>query len=474
MKRALYLGLMIVLLAAVGWRWRTGKDHRAVAKVKVPTAEVTRGSLVVTLPIGGALESGLETPARSEIEGVLIFLCEDNSYVNPGDVVYRLDTKALAEEREKLVSALADAEDELANELADAEVSIAQAKSEVTGAEEDLKLAKEQAQAEREKIAAEVKHVEGETERAQREFQRYRRLAKLNYIAGTQLREAEKDFRRQQFEMDQKRAEQQDVEKRTTEQVQDKETALALARHSLNTTLADAKVHAEQERADVAEAERRLEEQDKKISQCTVTASAAGMAVIETNTDNWPERRPYRLGDNVRSGSAPVRIYDFRKMQVRCQIGEMDISRVRQGQEAYVLTPAGGGRRYRAKVALVEELAQESNVWQGGTPGKKVFGVLVSLLENDPLRLRPGMTVDLEIVLDTVRKATMIPIRAAFTEGEERTVYVAQNQGFTRVPVTVGTRNDLLIEVSGKLQVGDRVALERPPEKAVFKVGGKR
>lgn len=473
MKRALYLGLAIALLAGGGWRWRVGKTQREAAKVKVATGEVTRGALVVTLPVGGVLESALETPVRSEIEGVLISLCDDNSYVKPGDIVYQLDTKELEDERERLVRALADAEDALATQEADGETRVTQAQTETEAAEEALKLAQEKAQAEREKVAAEIKHLEGETERAQREWQRYRRLAKMNYIAGTKLREAEKDFRRQQFALDQKRAEEEDVNKRTAEQVKDQENAVALARHSLATTQADVREHLEEERANVAEAQRRLEEVDKKISQCVVTAPAAGMAVIETNTDNWPERRPYRLGDTVRSGSSPVRIYDFRKMQVRCQIGEMDISRVRQGQAAYVLTPAGNGRRYRAKVELVEELAQESNVWQGGTPGKKVFGVLVTLLENDPARLRPGMTVDLEIVLDTVREATMVPIRAVFTEGKQHVIYLAEKRGFTRCPVTVGTRNDLLIEVRGKVRVGDRVALERPPMPATSKVEGK-
>jgi hypothetical protein len=90
--------------------------------------------------------------------------------------------------------------------------------------------------------------------------------------------------------------------------------------------------------------------------------------------------------------------------------------------------------------------------------------VLVTLLENDPIRLRPGMTVDLEIVLDTVREATLVPIRTVLAEGKQHVVYVVQKQGFLRVPVTEGTRNDLLVEVSGKLRVGDRVALERPPQ----------
>jgi hypothetical protein len=285
----------------------------------------------------------------------------------------------------------------------------------------------------------------------------------MNYIAGTKLRDAEKAFRAQQFVLEQQRSLQADVGKRTDEQVQDQQSALDLAEHSFATAKANAQEDIEDNRIHVREAQRKLDDVDKKIAQCTVVSPAAGLAVIETNTDNWPERRPYRLGDNVGSGAAPVRVYDFTRMQVRCQIGEMDISRVHAGQDAFVLTSAAGGRRYRGKVAVVEELAQESNVWQGGTPGKKVFGLLVALSEADPAHLRPGRTVDLEIVLGSVREATMGPIRAAFKDAGRSVVYRARKDGFDPVPVTVGTRNDLQVEIKGDIRVGDRVALERPP-----------
>jgi multidrug efflux pump subunit AcrA (membrane-fusion protein) len=72
------------------------------------------------------------------------------------------------------------------------------------------------------------------------------------------------------------------------------------------------------------------------------------------------------------------------------------------------------------------------------------------------------MTVDLEVVLDSVREATMAPIRAVFTENGKRFVYRARKDGFERAPVTTGDRNDLMIEVRSGVRVGDRLALERP------------
>ena len=461
MKRALPLVLVLVLAAIGGWRLRSSRADRAAVTARIPTAEVTRGPLVITLPISGTLESAEETPVRGEIAGILIDICQDNSPVEPGDFIFQLDTEELTEQREAGERSVVDAQEELNSTQADGETRITQAESDADAAREALALAQEKAQAEREKMAAQVEYAEGEFARAERELKRAQRLAGLNYIPGTKLRQEEKAYRREQFALEQQRAEQADVEQRTAEQVQSEETRLALALHELETAKADARAHLEDGRIHVAEAERRLAEVDQKIAQCTVTAPAAGLAVIQTNSSNWPERRPYRLGDQVQSGAAPVTIYDLTKMQVRCQIGEMDILRVGRGQDALVV-PGKGGKRYRGKVVLVEELARDANVWEGGTPGKKVFGLLVTLEETDPTRLRPGMTVDLEVVLERLPEATLAPIRAVFTESGKSVAYRARGEAFEPVPVSIGARNDLFVEVRSGLRAGDRVALERP------------
>lgn len=467
MRRAGYLALCIIIAAVVGWKLHTAGAGREVSAATIPTTKISRGSLVVTLPANGVLESAEELPVRSEIAGALVELCEGNRPVQVGDPVYRLDTKDLLEQRDTLLQDLSDAQEELSGTQADNEVRIAQAQSEADAAQEALKLAQAQAQAECEKLAAQVRFAEGELARAERELARYQRLAKLNYIPGTRLREAEKAYSRSQFDLEQMRVQEQDTQKRTAEQVRDQQTAYELTQHALVTARADAQSHLEDVGIRVAEAQRKLDEVDRKIQQCTVLAPAAGMVVIETNNSNWPERRPYRLGDQVQVGAAPVQLYDIKRMRVRCQIGEMDISRVHQGQEAYVYSADLGKQRFRGKVTLVEELAQEANVWQGGTPGKKVFTAILSLLETDPAHLRPGMTVDLEIVLDSRHEAILAPIQAVFREQGETVVFAARGTAFARVPVELGARSDLLIEVKGKVSAGDRVALERPPDEVL-------
>ena len=496
MKRLLYLALVLAVVGAAAWWLRGRITARSAATATIPATEMKLGRLTVTLPVNGILESSEETPVFTEVGGTIIEFCENNAPVEPGDLMVALDTKELIDQRDELNQKLADAEEALNKAEADGEVAVSQAEGEVQKAREALELAKAKAVAQREKTAAQVAFAEGELTRAERELARDRRLEEMKYIAGTKLQETEKAYRRTEFALQQRRLEQADIERQTAEDIRQAESALELARHNLAAAEDDRELSVDDASIAVADTQAKLAEVEQKIGQSRVVAPTSGLAVIDMNTENWPERRPYRVGDEVGQRHAPVMIYNVEKMQVRCQIGEMDISRVRNGQKAFVLSPIQPGRRYAAEVVAVEpeagawaaggapggrypgevmaveELARDANIWEGGTPGKRVFGALVRLTESDPVHLRPGMTVDLEIILQDLEDVMTVPIRTVFDEKGRSFVYRRRGDGFEPVHVTTGTRGDLLIQVRSGVRPGDRVALNRPPAGQIVARGG--
>ena len=456
----LFFMVLLVALSYIVWRINPNFSQHDESGPKVSSTHVAYGTLVVSLAANGVLESAVETPVRSEITGNLIDIAENNKAVKPGDIVFRLDPKENEIKYEEQARVLADAQEALNTLTSDSDVRIAQATGDVTIAEEAYSLAEKKATAEVNKIKAQVDFAKGELARAESELNRNKRLAAKNYIAGTILREAEQLYNKKQFDLEQQRTSLDDAEQRTSENLKDQEHALSLARLTMQSTRANIEQNLVDARIKIADAQRQLDLAAKAIEQCTITAPVAGLVVVGTNTENWPERRPYRLGDKVSSNAAPVVIYDLKQMQVRCQIGEIDIERVRKGQQVQVTSSTQRDKRYRGKIALVAELAREANVWQGGTPGKRVFGVLIKLDETDDNNLRPGMTVDLEIITDSVRNALLVPIRAVFKRNGQSVVYRVKNKRIKAIPVTVGKRNDLQIVVAGKLKKGDIISLE--------------
>lgn len=100
----LYLGLVVVVaIISVAILWGKINVRRNSKSENIPTAKVEKGELTVSLAINGILESTDQTPVRSDIRGVLISVCKNNSAVEVGDFVFELDTKELELQRDKLI-----------------------------------------------------------------------------------------------------------------------------------------------------------------------------------------------------------------------------------------------------------------------------------------------------------------------------------------------------------------------------------
>ena len=113
------------------------------------------------------------------------------------------------------------------------------------------------------------------------------------------------------------------------------------------------------------------------------------------------------------------------------------------------------------EVTAIDNVARQRLIWEGGVPGKKIFGVLITVKSEDP-RLRPGMGATIEIVLDRVNEGIAVPLEAVMPTDDGYVVYRRRDGGYQEVPVTLGKRSDRLVVVEGELQAGDIMACERP------------
>ena len=145
-KRPLTVAAALALAGLSVWMLQSTRAERASANAGIPTAEITREPLVITLPMSGTLESAAETPVRSEIGGTVVDVCLDNSPVQAGDFVYQLDTGELAEQREERIRGLVDAQEGLNTARDDTETRVTQAEGDAEAAREALALAEERAQ----------------------------------------------------------------------------------------------------------------------------------------------------------------------------------------------------------------------------------------------------------------------------------------------------------------------------------------
>jgi multidrug efflux pump subunit AcrA (membrane-fusion protein) len=209
--------------------------------------------------------------------------------------------------------------------------------------------------------------------------------------------------------------------------------------------------------------EQRLKELEENVTRTKVASPVPGVALQRSF---WGMQ--LGPGREVRDGWEVMTISDLRKMKVALTVDEGRIARVRKEMKASVRPTGSGNDRFDGTVTLVaekgrdefEDFRQETQDIVGKAQ-RQVFDVEVEI-EGESLQLRPGLRVDVEIVVQRIEKALIVP-RAALVREKDGQAYVrlAGALGPERKPVTVLGESELAVAVEG-LEEGQRVWLVEP------------
>ena len=463
------IGGVFVAALVVYFLWPRGSRSGGVVEA-LQTAEVVAADFYVPLRLSGVVEPERFAPVVNIVPNTEIaYVVPDGTTVVPGDVIMRLEASDLKEKLDQQEVTVTEAEDGVRATEADVERQLQNAVTGLAKAQDGQKKAEIQSQAAIETAEAEVAFLEKEEEVAQGELDKRKRLQEERLMPITEVEGAEDELRSKQFGLEKARL----ALARAIEDAEMTQRVRALQVQEAELVLRQAKTNKEQavvaaERG-LASAVSKLEESTEQFEAADVKAPVAGLVMLSQMWDDG--MRALRVGDSVYEGRRLANVIDPQLMRVHCDISEADIESVEAGQVATVRVPALGNRALPGEVSSIDNIARTRNVWEGGVAGKKVFGALIRLLEEDP-EVRPGMGASIDIQLSHVTKGLAVPVEALLERGDERVVYVVEGEHYRPVAVTVGERNEFVAAVEGKLQAGDRVACERPPAEAVIEQKG--
>lgn len=184
------------------------------------------------------------------------------------------------------------------------------------------------------------------------------------------------------------------------------ETALAKAVDDLAASEAGLAADVEVERLKLSKAERDAEQAQASIQLLSLKAPGAGIALIGEHP--WHGRQ-LQLGDTAFAGLEAVSIPDLSEMRVEAYLSDVDDGLVVPGQRVNCVLDAHPETRYQGVVVLVAPIAT--------TPARtrslrRSFRVGVDLLESDPDLMIPGMSVRLEIGVETLDDVLIAPREA--------------------------------------------------------------
>lgn len=169
-------------------------------------------------------------------------------------------------------------------------------------------------------------------------------------------------------------------------------------------------------------------------------------------------RPPFQEGDTVWTGAAIAQIPDLTSLEAEFHIGEIDRGRVDEGQEVRLKVDAVPDARLQGVISWLSPIA--TLVFTTIPPGKS-FPALATIEKLDD-RLRPGMSVTAEVIVERLPQVLVIPAKASFQIDGKPTVFVKDGPSFRLQPITVQARSGTEIVVSSGLTEGDVIALENP------------
>ncbi len=204
---------------------------------------------------------------------------------------------------------------------------------------------------------------------------------------------------------------------------------------------------------DLTSAKARLQAAQTTVDARSLTAPFAGTI---TEVDIMP-------GDQVTPTSVAFRLDNLDRLLVDVMVSEVDINNIKVGQPVTLSFDAIQDKQYHG---VVSQVAPVGDVLQGAVN----FDVTVELTDADQ-DVRPGMTAAVNIIVDQITDALLVPNRAVRVVNGKQVVYLLNNGQLVETPITLGASSDnQSLVTSGNIQVDDQVVLNPPQD--LFSLGG--
>jgi len=207
---------------------------------------------------------------------------------------------------------------------------------------------------------------------------------------------------------------------------------------------------------------------ESTIARLVMTAPRDGMVVFEDHP--WLGRK-IRVGDTVQPGMTLVSLPDMTQpMAVRAELSDVDDGRIAAGMAATCTLDAYPGDPTPCTVARITPVARS----KGESSLRRTFAVDLDLGSTDPARMRPGMSVKVELRPRAVTGATVVPrgaIVAPEPEATSAAAAPAAGDRRARVRLASGALRDVTLglcdaqgcAVEAGIAPGDVVAIGGAP-----------
>jgi len=204
-----------------------------------------------------------------------------------------------------------------------------------------------------------------------------------------------------------------------------------------------------------------LRQNEDFLEKMTISAPADGI-VIYGNPDRPGSNPDIKPGMEVWRGMILMTIPEMSNMIVNVDLPEQFRSKVKVGDRVIVSPDALPTLKFYGEVDDIPTLPVNVIFWDSGSP--KVYKSRIKFDRQSDLLVN-GMSVQIEIVTNTLKNVLFVPVEAIFEDKERFFVYVQEPNGGSReADVVIGESNDRFVEIKEGIAENDVIYLYRPYE----------
>jgi multidrug resistance efflux pump len=433
-KKLLFIIPVLLLLGAAGtgmsyFKLLMGKKDTSISTI--PTAWAKKGDFEILLNEVGTLDALKSQTVVSKTQGKIIKMVPEGSLVKAGDDIVWLDPSDLEKQ-------IKDMENTLKNTQQDLEKT-----------KESQRLQKYQNDMNVEAARLALENAKLDYSDATIKLAKNQRLYDAQVIPETTLEDAKLRV------LSMKAA------------VEKAELNLSQVEETRKSNLISGQIQLAQAEASLKEANRKMSEYKEDMKDTVIKAPGNGIIIYEMMWRGG-DRTKLQEGDQIWERMNIAQIPDLSRMINKTMIDEVDISKVKIGQETRIKLDAISGVQLKGKITKIATLAVDKGA--GDAPfwmrkeasGVKAFEVTAEIDPNN-YPLRPGMTSKTQILVEKFSNVVYIPREAVIESGSHKYVFVDNKRGgFERKEVKTGKGDSNFVIITSGLQGNEKIFLRDP------------
>lgn len=205
--------------------------------------------------------------------------------------------------------------------------------------------------------------------------------------------------------------------------------------------------------------ERDLRGIEEDMELLTLRAPVDGIVTLgNRHIKSWQQPKEIKIGTSLAQNENVAYIPDLSRFEVKLSLPEEFRSQVKLKQLATFRNPAIPNLVMEGEVEEISVMPHRLVDWDKSSPN--VYDIRIRTEALDP-RLMPGMSVDIELVIEKVADVLFVPVEAVYAREGKTYCKIHSVLGGEEREVSTGRHSLSFVEIASGLKEGEEVLLSR-------------